>query len=574
MSFLKKLWPFLKPYRGYLFLALFLSIPLSAVTTYQALILKQAIDEVFVGHKADRLGWIVSSIIGIFVINFFVRFFHYYLMRIVIAKTNRDLKNKLYSHLIGLSVDFFSEKSSGELISRVTADTQFIDGALYNLNTAVREPLKFIGLFGFALYLNWKLTLFVLIAFPLLGWLFHFSGHHLKRYIRKMAEESARVFSALQESFAGVKTIQSFGIAELMGQKYETLTARYAKIFLKSTMVEEASHPLAELFTALAIAAMIYFGGRQAIENQMTVGDITSFFGAFALMIQPMRNLNEVSVKFQQAAAASDRIFEILGWRSNIIELPKAKELKEFTDSVELRQVRFTYPDTGSREILRGISLKVAKGQTVALVGESGAGKSSLVSLLPRLYDPLSGEILIDGVPITQFTLASLRSKMAIVSQDVFLFNDTIEENIRMGKPHATKAEIEIAAKKAHAFDFILRTPNGFETVIGERGLKLSGGERQRISIARAFLREAPILILDEATSSLDTASERAIQETIYELMEGKTTIMIAHRLSTVQKADQIYVLKSGQVIENGRHDELVARRGEYYRLNQQQHPV
>lgn len=574
MGFLRKLWPFLKPYRLTLFGALFLAIPLSAVTTYQAFILKQAIDEVFVAHRSDRLNFIVLSIIGIFVVNFFVRFSHFYLMRVVIVKTNRDLKNKLYSHLMGLSVDFFSEKSSGELISRVTSDTQFIDGALYNLNTVVREPLKFIGLFCFALYLNWKLTLFVLIAFPLLGWLFHFSGHHLKRYIAKMANESAKVYTALQESFAGIRTIQSFGINHVMKNRYESLTEKFAKVFLKSAMVEEASHPLAEVFTAIAISAMIYFGGRQVIENQMTVGDITSFFGAFALMIQPLRNLNEVSVKFSQATAATERIFEIFSWRSNITELPKAKVLKSFEKTLELRQVKFTYPETGNREVLRGISFSVRAGETIALVGASGAGKSSLVSLVPRLYDPTSGEILIDDIPITQFTLQSLRSQIAVVSQDVFLFNDTIEENIRMGKPDATQAQIEEATRKAHAYDFIMKAPLGFKTVIGERGLKLSGGERQRISIARAFLREAPILILDEATSSLDTASERAIQDTIYELMEGRTTIMIAHRLSTVQKADQIYVLKDGQIIEHGRHDELVARRGEYYRLNQQQHPV
>ncbi|MCM0604553.1 MAG: ABC transporter ATP-binding protein [Xanthomonadaceae bacterium] len=574
MGFLKKLWPFIKPYRLTLFGALFLAIPLSAVTTYQAFILKQAIDEVFVGHKADRLNIIVFLIIGIFVINFFVRFCHFYFMRVVIVKTNRDLKDALYSHLMKLSVDFFSEKSSGELISRVTNDTQFIDGALYNLNTVVREPLKFIGLFSFALYLNWRLTLFVLITFPLLGWLFYFSGHHLKRYISKMAQENAKVFSSLQESFVGIRTIQTFGISNLMREKYEALTERFAKVFLKSAMVEEASHPLAEVFTAVAISAMIYYGGRQVIDNQMTVGDITSFFGAFALMIQPLRNLNEVSVKFSQATAATKRIFEIFSWQSNITELPKAKELKEFKKSLELRQVKFSYPESGSREVLRGISFNVTAGETVALVGASGAGKSSLVSLLPRLYDPSSGEILMDGTPIGQFTLSSLRSQIAVVSQDVFLFNDTIEENIRMGKPTATAEEIETAAKKAHAYDFIMRASQGFKTIIGERGLRLSGGERQRLSIARAFLRDAPLLILDEATSSLDTASERAIQDTIYELMVGKTTIMIAHRLSTVQKADQIYVLKEGQIIEQGRHEELVARRGEYYRLNQQQHPV
>jgi len=317
------------------------------------------------------------------------------------------------------------------------------------------------------------------------------------------------------------------------------------------------------------LAAMIYYGGRQVLAGRMTPGDLLAFFAAFALMINPLRTLNDVNIKLNQAAGACERIFEILDWRPNIREAENPVRLMTLEKELEVRDVSFAYPDAPARGVLKGVSFTLPRGRAVALVGASGAGKSSMVSLFPRIFDVTGGSILIDGHDIRNVAINDLRRMIAVVSQDVFLFNDTIEENIRCGRLSATREEIREAARRAHALDFIEAAPQGFQSVIGDRGQKLSGGERQRISIARAFLRQTSILILDEATSSLDTTSERAVQSALEELMKDRTTLIIAHRLSTIRNADQILVLKDGEVIERGRHEDLIRLGGEYAKFHQ-----
>jgi subfamily B ATP-binding cassette protein MsbA len=325
---------------------------------------------------------------------------------------------------------------------------------------------------------------------------------------------------------------------------------------------------MVELITAFAIALVIHYGGSQVLAGQMTSGELFAFFLAFGLMMHPIRLLNDVSMKLHTASAACERIFQVFDWKTRLTESPDPKPISELHDRIRLMDVRFAYPDAAEREVLRGVSFDIPKGQAVALVGASGAGKSSLVSLLPRVFDVTAGSITLDGQDIRDLKLSDLRGMMAVVSQDIFLFNDTVAENIRCGNLDASFEEIREAARRAHALEFIERLSDGFDTRIGDRGQKLSGGEKQRLSIARAFLRKAPILILDEATSALDNRSEKAVQAALEELMRGRTTLVIAHRLSTIQNADRILVIKNGQVVESGRHDELLALRGEYARFH------
>jgi subfamily B ATP-binding cassette protein MsbA len=568
MNSLLRLKPYLRPYWPLILASALLAIPLSALRAAPAYLLKVVGDDLLVRQDTTKLAWLPWLILGIYAANFVVRFFHYYLLRIVIGRVNQWLKNDLFEHVLGLSADYFTAQSTGTLISRVGVDPQIIDGGLSCINVVVREPITFIVLFGYALKLNWRLTLITLLVFPPLAWVFAATGRNLKRYINKLVDENARIYSTLQESFVGIRTLKSFRLEKYVRKKFREKSERFLQIYLKISAMEEAAHPTVELLLAILMSILVYFGGRQIVHHWMTPGDLLAFFGAFALMTNPLRNLNEVNLKMSQAAGACDRIFEILDWKPNLHEPAQPLPLKRFEREIRFDGVTFAYPDAPSREVLKSVSFAVERGQVLAVAGRSGAGKSSLVSLLPRIFDVTGGRILLDGQDIREVSLEDLRRLIAVVSQDVFLFNDTIEENIRCGRLSATREEIREAARKAHALDFIESLPEGFETVIGDRGQKLSGGERQRLSIARAFLRESPILILDEATSSLDTKSERAVQEALDELMVNRTSIIIAHRLSTIRHADTILVLKDGEIVERGTHEELLSRGGEYANFN------
>jgi subfamily B ATP-binding cassette protein MsbA len=488
---------------------------------------------------------------------------------VVIIRVNQRLKNKLFEHLLGLSADYFTAQSTGALISRTGVDPQYIDGGLACINTLIREPITLIFLFGYTLRTNWRLTLITLIVAPVLAWVFSSTGKNLKRYISKITEISAHLYSTLQESFTGIRIIKLFKLEHYVQRKFRRQNEEYAQFLLKSSFLEEISHPMVEFLTALALAPIIYYGGHQVLVGKMTPGDLFGFFTAFALMMNPIRTLNDVNIKLHQSAAACDRIFEVFDWKANIYEHSDPKPIQELNSAIEIKNVTFSYPDSLERKVLKNVSFSIPKGKVLAIVGASGAGKSSLVNLLPRIYDVSSGSIQIDGHDIRNLALNDLRRMIAIVSQDIFLFNDTIEENIRCGRLDASFEEIREAARRANALEFIERMPLGFSSNIGDRGQKLSGGEKQRISIARAFLRGAPILVLDEATSSLDSHSERAVQFALDELMVNRTTLIIAHRLSTIRHADIILVLKDGEIIETGDHDYLMRLGGQYAQFHE-----
>jgi len=565
---LMRLKPFVRPYLWLILISVSLAIPLAALRLSPAPFVKYLVDDLLVNKQAGRLILFPIFIILLYVVNFVIRFIHYYALRVVVARVNQRVKNKLFDHVLGLSSDYFTSNSIGTLISRVGADPQYIDSGLASLNVLIREPMTFIFLLSYAAYLNWKLTIISVFTLPLLIWLFSAAGKNLKRYIGKMAEENAKLFSQLQESLSGIRIVKSFGLEKYARKKFRERSEGFTGFLLKTAILEEAAHPTVELFTSFAIAAVIFYGGSQVISGTMTSGDLLAFFTAFALCLDRVRTLNDVNLKLHQAAAACERIFEVFDWQPRMYVAKNPKSISSFEREIRFDNVVFAYPDDPEKRILNQISFDVKRGQSLAIVGKSGSGKTSLVNLLPRIFDVNFGRILIDGTDIKEFNLAELRKTIAVVSQDVFLFNDTIQENIRCGRLDASKEEIIEAAKKAYALEFIEASPQGFNTVIGDRGQKLSGGERQRLSIARAFLKEAPILILDEATSSLDTASERAVQKALEDLMANRTTLVIAHRLSTIQNADRIIVMREGKVVETGSHQELLGSEGEYYRLH------
>ncbi len=568
---MKDLWrlkPYIRPYFWLIFASGLLGVPLAALRASPVPLVNWIGNDLFITKDPKKLLLFPALFIGLYVLNFIFRFLHYYLLRIVVARVNQKIKNDLFEHLMGLSADYFTAQSTGTLISRVGTDPQYIDNGLSCINILIREPFTFLFLLGGAVYLNWRLSLLIFLIFPLLFWVFRATGRNLKRYISRMTEENAKLYSTLQESFTGIRMVGAFRLEKYVRNKFRERSESFTRTLLKTAILEEAAHPLVELIGAVAIACVINYGGLQVIQGKMSPPELFAFFTAFFLMVSPLRMLNEVNIKLYSAAAACKRIFEIFDWKTNLHESEDPKHIGEFKEEIKFRNVSFAYPDSPEREVLREMSFSVPRGKAIAIVGESGAGKSSLVSLLPRVFDVTRGSIEIDGQDIRELNLDDLRKLFAVVSQDIFLFNDTIEENIRCGKLSATAEEIRDAARKAHALDFIESLPRSFQTLIGDRGLKLSGGERQRVSIARAFLRNAPILVLDEATSSLDMASEREVQKALEELMVDKTTLMIAHRLSTIKHADQILVMNSGQIVETGSHDELIRLKGEYARFH------
>ncbi|MGE0614185.1 MAG: ABC transporter ATP-binding protein [Bacteriovoracia bacterium] len=569
MKSLWKLKKYVVPYRWLVFGSVLLAIPLSVLRFAPAPIMKYIGDDFFIQRNPKVVYLFPLAFIVIYLLNFPIRFFHYYFLRVVMTRVNQAIKNDLWTHLLGLSADHFTKQSTGTLMSRVASDPQVIDSGILCINVIVREPLTFAFLFGYAFYLNWKLTLVTLIMFPCLAWIFSATARNLKRYIRALSEENANLYSTIQENITGIRVVKFYGLEKYARKKFRERAERFAHILRKTAVLEEAAHPAVELVTAFAIAAVIYYGGLQVLNESMTPGQLLSFFTALALMTDPLRKLNDLNMKLNQAAAATDRVFEVMTWQNHVREAKDPKRVDGFRDVISFERVSFAYPDLPGRNVLTDISFTMKKGETTALVGHSGSGKSSLAALLPRLFDVTHGHIRVDGVDIRDYALADLRKLFSIVSQDVFLFNDTIEENIRCGRFDATREEIRAAAKEAFALDFIEALPDSFKTVIGDRGQKLSGGERQRIAIARAFLRQSPILILDEATSSLDSASEKAVQKALDKLMTNRTTLIIAHRLSTVRNADQIHVIKDGSIIESGDHHDLLDKKGEYAKFIQ-----
>ncbi|WP_304131559.1 ABC transporter ATP-binding protein [Ignavibacterium album] len=525
------------------------------------------------GDKADILIKICFVILIAFLFKNIFAYLQGYFMSYVEYGAMKDLRDEAYQHLHKLPISYFKRERVGNLISRFTNDVNIVQASISaTFSNLIKEPLTIIVFLGIALSISWQLTLFAFVILPFSMAIIAWIGFKLRKQTTRLQEKLADITSVLQETISGVKIVKAFGMEEFENKRFMKETKEFFRLVLKIVRVRNASSPLTEFLSVIVGAFIIYYGGLLVLEkNTITASQFLGFLFAIFQMMPPIKELSSVNNRIQEASAAGDRIFEILDTEPDIKDVPDAIELKEFKDSIHFRNVSFKYEDS-EEWVLSDINFSVNKGEIIALVGPSGGGKSTLVDLIPRFYDPTDGQIILDGTDIRKYSLKSLRSKMGIVTQETFLFNTTIRENIAYGLSDCPMEKIIEAAKTANAHNFIMEMPQQYETIIGERGVKLSGGQRQRLTIARALLKNPEIMIFDEATSALDNESEILVQEAIERLMENRTTFVIAHRLSTIRNATKIIVIDRGKIIQHGTHDELIAdEKGLYKKLYEMQ---
>lgn len=485
------------------------------------------------------------------------------------TRTLQRMRNDMFSRVMDMNVGYFSDQRKGDVISKITSDVGVVQFCITNtLQVSFREPFLIIGYIAMMLAISWELAIFSILFLPVVALLIGSIVKKLRHPARTNQQRMGEMVSTLDESLSGIKVIKSYNATEYIKQKYYAISADLARLTLSMARRQQLASPMSEFLGIAAAAGLLIFGGILVTGGKLDAGGFLTYLAIFTQITRPMRSFTDAFATINQGIAAGDRVLRLLDTETSVRNAPDAVQLDHFRERIEFRDVRFAYEE---REVICGISFTVEKGQTVALVGPSGGGKSTISDLIPRFYDVTAGEIRIDGRDIRQYDLHSLRERMGIVAQDTVLFNDTIENNIRLGNSEATREEVMDAARIANAEQFIAETPYGLETNIGDRGAKLSGGQRQRLSIARAVLKNPEILILDEATSALDTESEKLVQEALNTLLEGRTSIVIAHRLSTIRNADKIIVIEQGRITEEGTHTELISRKGTYAKLIEMQ---
>jgi len=521
---------------------------------------------VFTGDTASTLVNICVVILVAFLVKNLAGYLQSNLMVYVEQGLIRDLRNSLYRHIHALPLAYFTNERTGNLISRIVNDVPVINTGLTAVfHTLMREPLLIAVYLGITLMLSWQLTLLSFVVLPLALLVIAYVGRRVHLESGKVQERIASLTSVLQETISGVKVVKAFGMEEFENRKFGGEAQSLFATVMKVTRIKNLSSPSTEFLSAVAGGVIIWFGGMQVLSHEnLKASEFIGFLFAMFQMMPPIKELSTVNNRLAESTAAGKRVFEILDTEPNIRNAPGAVRIHGFERAIEFDHVSFRYAE--GDEVLTDCSLAVKKGEAVAIVGPSGAGKSTLVDLVPRFYDPTAGSITIDGVDLRSVDLKSLRDQIGIVTQETILFNDTVRNNIAYGLDACPEETLVAAARAANAHDFIVDMPGGYDTVIGERGVKLSGGQRQRLALARAILKNPPILILDEATSALDTESELLVQEAIERLMAGRTSIVIAHRLSTIQHADRIVVIDAGRIAETGRHRDLVRKKNGLYR--------
>lgn len=556
----------MRPYLGRIILALFLMGVTAAAQGATAWLMEPVVDWVF-AQKSSALLWPVAlAVLGTFAIKGTAEYFQSSVMSDVGLRIIADLQQRLFAHLLTLDAAFFGRVSSGNLVSRFLVDINQMRNGVSNAITGMgKDTLTVVALVGVMFYQDWLLALLAFFVFPVAIYPIVRLGRRMRKVTVNTQEQMGALNTVLEQSFQGIRMVKSYGLQAHEEAKVHTLSEEIYRLTLKGSNTRALSSPIMETLGGAAVTVVIVYGGYRVIADTTTTGAFFSFITALLMAYQPMKNLARLNTNLQEGLAGAQRLFDLLDTRTRIVEAPDASPLTVSGGAVRFQDVRFSYDD--GTEALSGVTLDIKAGQTVALVGPSGAGKTTLLNMIPRFHDVSSGEITIDGQDVRTVTLKSLRAATALVSQEVVLFDDTVRANIGFGRPGAGQEDIEAAARMAAAHDFIMALPDGYDTVVGQRGMKLSGGQRQRLAIARALLKNAPILLLDEATSALDTESERQVQGALETLMAGRTTLVIAHRLSTVVHADVIHVIDGGRVVESGSHDQLLALGGAYAHL-------
>ena len=565
MNVFKRILKLARPHIPKFLLAMLCMLAVGTTTSALAFLVKPALDEIFLNKNASMLKWIPIVIIAIYFIKGACSYGQTILMSFIGQRVVTDLRSELYNHIQMQPLSFFTKNSTGILMSRITNDVNLIQGAVSEAVTSLfKDSFTLVGLIFVIFYRDWKLALIAMVVFPLTVYPIARFGEKMRKVATGTQITMGRLTSLLQETISGTRIVKAFGMEDYEGKRFAEENENLFRFFMKAVSIRALSSPFMEFLGGLGIAAIVFYGGYQVIHGVSTPGNFFSFLTALIMLYEPVKRLTNVNNTVQQGISAATRVFDIMDITPGIKNRENATELPRISDGIEIRNVTFSYDN---EPVLKNINLHIKSGEVVAFVGMSGGGKTTLVNLIPRFYDVTEGEILIDGHDIRDVTMGSLRGQIGIVTQQTILFNDTVRNNIAYGDIKKSDEEIINAAKSANAYPFIKNLPEGFETVIGEQGTRLSGGERQRLSIARALLKNAPILILDEATSSLDTEAEMEVQGALENLMEGRTTFVIAHRLSTISHANRIVAIVNGEIVEEGTHESLLTQKGEYFKL-------
>ncbi|NLC52560.1 MAG: ABC transporter ATP-binding protein [Firmicutes bacterium] len=572
LPLLKKIYRYIVPYKTQLTLGVLAMLIHSFLTVFVVKVFKDLMDIVITTLEPGPQGLKRLTLLSLFLIStYFLKELFYYWQRFLLAyvsqKAIRDLRNDLYYHLQNMSLSFYNKNKTGELLSRVTNDVGVLQGAI--VDGALGIFYEFVTLLGALIYLfilDYRLTLFVITVLPLIAYVLKFFNQKIRKASRKVQVKLADVSQVLEETLSSIKVVKSFVREEYEFERFSEENDENFRAKVRSEQYGASLTSIIEFITAFSFTSILWYGGYQVMKGYLEAAELIAFFALLLTIMSPISSLSKLSTTIQRALAAAERIFELIEINSpKLVEEKKAKRLDKVEGRLEFQDISFAY--NKGEEVLNGISFTIEPGQILALVGPSGAGKTTIADLIPRFYHPTAGQILLDGTEISELNLDFLRSQIGIVPQETVLFSGTLRNNIRYGKLDATEEEIIAAATAANAHDFISSFPQGYDTIVGERGVGLSGGQRQRVAIARAILKHPRLLILDEATSALDTESEILVQEALNRLMKNRTTLVIAHRLSTIKNADKIIVLAQGRIVETGTHDQLMAKGGLYYSL-------